>query len=132
MAKKTFYKKIIQLQNFLLSRHLGALSHIFKGLKIIKKTFYYQEKPTGFLKARINIAHCTLIREQVIELYNYRMMDFIVFSRPEEVYYFREKFQIVIGNITISETVQAQFFYSIPPKKLWVNWIKHRIFVVPI
>lgn len=40
------------------------------------------------------------------------MIDFIVSSRPEEVYYFREKFQIVIGNIPISEIVQAQ---------LWVN-----------
>lgn len=34
MARKLFYKKMIQLQQFLLLCHMGAPSHIFKGLMI--------------------------------------------------------------------------------------------------
>lgn len=68
-----------------------------------------------------------------MELYDYGMIDYITFSRPEETFYFGEKIQIVIGNITTLETVQAQF-YSIPPKGhgLTEELAKHEIFVVPI
>lgn len=132
-AKYLFYQKMIQLQKFLLSCHFGAPSHIFKGLEIIQETFVYQEKPVGFLKAKINMAHCTLDREKIMELYDYGMIDSIIFNHPEETYYFGEKVQIVTGNITTSKTVQAQF-YSIPLKSYGSTEepAKHEIFVVPI
>lgn len=101
-AKKTFYQKNIQLQNFLLMCHMGDSRYHYKGLKVIQEYFYYKEKPAGFLKAQIIMAQCTLDREQIIELYDYGMIDFIVFNRPEETYYFGEKIQIIIGNITTS------------------------------
>lgn len=61
------------------------------------------------------------------------MIDSIIFNRPEETYYFGEKIQIVIENITTFKTVQAQF-YSIPPRSygLTEELAKHEIFVVPI
>lgn len=61
------------------------------------------------------------------------MIDYIVFHRPKETYYFGEKIQIIIGNIVTSETVQAQF-YSILPKsyRLTEEPIRHEIFIVPI
>lgn len=132
-AKISFYKKMIQLQNFLLLCHMGAPYHTFKGLEIIQETFYYQEKLAGFLKARINMNHCSLTREQIIELYDYGMIDSIIFTRPEEVLYFGEKLQSFIGNITVWEMVQAQFYW-IPPKiyGLTEEPTKHEIFVVPI
>lgn len=82
--------------------HMGDSRYHYKGLKVIQEYFYYKEKPGGFLKAQIIMAHCTLDREQIIELYDYGMIDFIVFNRPEETYYFGEKIQIIIGNITTS------------------------------
>lgn len=91
------------------------------------------EQPAGFLKAQINMTQCTLNREQVIELYDYRMIDHIIFNQPEETFLFGEKIKIIIGNITASELVQAQF-YSIPPKShgLTEEPAKHEIFLVPI
>lgn len=77
--------------------------------------------------------NCTLEREKIIELYDYGMIDHIMFNRPEEAYYFGEKIQIVIGNITTLESVQAQF-YSIPLKSygLTEEPVRHEIFVFPI
>lgn len=112
---------------------MGLPNHIFKGVKIIQETSSYQKKHAGFLKAKINMAHCNLSREQILELYDYGMIDSIIFSRPKEVLYFGEKIQIVIGNITISETVQASF-YSIPPRSFGLTEepSRHEIFAVPI
>lgn len=59
-AKTVFYQKIIQLQNFLISCHIN---HWYKGVTITQEYFYYKEQPTGFLKAQINMAHCTMPRE---------------------------------------------------------------------
>lgn len=107
--------------------------HKYKGLKIIQEYFYYKEQPARFLKAQIIMGHCTLEGDQIVELYDYGIIDYIVFNRPEETYYFGEKMQIIIGNITTLETVQAQF-YSIPPKSygLTKKPARHEIFFVPI
>lgn len=107
--------------------------HKYRGLSIIQEYFFYQEQPAGFLKAQINMPNCTLEREKIIELYDYGMIDHIMFNRPEEAYYFGEKIQIVIGNITTLESVQAQF-YSIPLKSygLTEEPVRHEIFVFPI
>lgn len=79
------------------------------------------------------MSHCTLTRDQIIELYDYGMIDYIIFVRPEESFYFGEKMQIVIGNITISKIVQAQF-YSILPTSYGLpkEPTQHEIFNVPI
>lgn len=61
------------------------------------------------------------------------MIDYIIFARPKEAFYFGEKMKIVIGNISVSEIIQAQF-YSILPKSygLTEEPAKHEIFIVPI
>lgn len=56
----------------------------------------------GFLKVQINMAHCTLERDRLTELYDYGMINYIIFNRPEETFFFGEKIQLVLGNITVS------------------------------
>lgn len=79
------------------------------------------------------MTHCTMPRDKVIRLFDYGMIDWIIFNRPEETKWFGEKIKVIIGNITISESVQAQI-YSFPPKSygLTEEPAKHEIFVVPI
>lgn len=101
-AKRAFYQKMIDLQKFLLQCYLNP---IHKGLSMIQKYFFYNEQPAEFLKAQIVMSRCSLSREEIIELYDYGMIDYIIFSRPEDSYYFGEILQIVIGNINISEIV---------------------------
>lgn len=110
-AKKAFYQKIIQLQNFLLYYHMNQW---YKGLTITQEYFHYKEQPAGFLKAQINLAHCTLDRDRLIELYDYGMLDYIIFNKPEETYFFGEKIQLVLGNITVSETFKHSFIHFLP------------------
>lgn len=61
------------------------------------------------------------------------MIDYIIFNRSKETSFFGEKIQLVLGNITVSESIQAQF-YSILPKSygLTEEPVRHEIFVVPI
>lgn len=86
----------------------------YKGLTITQEYFHYKEQPVGFLKAQINLAHCTLDRDRLIELYDYGMLDYIIFNKPEETYFFGEKIQLVLGNITVSETFKHSFIHFLP------------------
>lgn len=76
---------------------------------------------------------CTMPRERLIQLFDYGMIDYIIFNHPEETFMFGEKIKIVVGNITTSESVQAQI-YSFPPKshELTEEPAKHEIFLVPL
>lgn len=67
----------------------------FKGLKIFQEYFYYKEQAAGFLKAQIIMARCTLKREKIMELYDYGMIDFIVFNRPEEPIILEKRFSLL-------------------------------------
>lgn len=91
------------------------------------------EQPTGFLKVQINMTQCTVPKEQIIALFDYGIVDHIIFNKPKKTFLFGEKFKIVIGNITTSKSVQAQI-YSIPPKSygLTKELAKHEIFLVPV
>lgn len=72
---------MIELQNFLMiSHHEG----IFKGVAITQEYFWYQGQPRGFLKAQINTMHCTMPKERVIRLFDYGIIDWIIFNKPKE------------------------------------------------
>lgn len=100
---------------------------------VVQEYFWYNESSIGFLKAQIVVSQCSLSREQIIELYDYRMIDYIIFSKPKDSIYFGEKMQIVFGNMTVSDIVQAQF-YSATPRSYGLTRepAKHEIFVVLI
>lgn len=102
-AREGFYQDMIGLQNELMTYHVGG----YRGVSITQEYFWYQGQPVGLLKAQINKTHCTLPRALVIRLFDYGMIDWIIFNQPEEIEWFGEKINIVIGNITVSESVQA-------------------------
>lgn len=131
-AKRGFYEDMIELQNFLMmSYHMGS----YRGVSITQEYLWYQGQLGGFLKAQINMTHCTMPRDKVIRLFDYGMTDWIIFNKPEESLWSGEKIKVVIRNITVSESesVQAQI-YSFPQKsyRLTEKPAKHEIFMVPI
>lgn len=62
-AKKAFYTDMIEKKNFLL---VCEFSDLYKGLTVTQEYFYCMERPTGFLKAQINMTQCTMPREKII------------------------------------------------------------------
>lgn len=55
------------------------------------------------VKTQINMTHYTLPGALVIRLFDYGMINWIIFNQPKETEWFGEKINIVIGNITVSE-----------------------------
>lgn len=129
-ARKGFYEGMIELQNFLM---ICDFQELHKGLVVTQEYFFYQGQAAGFLKAQINMTQCTLPSDMIIRLFDYGMVDHIIFNKPEEVLIFGKKMQLVIGNILVSETVQAQI-YSFPPKSYGIieEAAKNEVFVVPL
>lgn len=129
-ARQGFYEDMIELQNFLMITHHEG---VFRGVLITQEYFWYQGQPGGFLKAQINMTHCTMPRERVIWLFDYGMIYWIIFNKPEETRWFGEKIKVIIGNITVFESVKAQIYYF-PPKNYGFTEEppKHEIFVAPI
>lgn len=111
-ARTGFYQDMIELQNFLLTY---AYEHLYKGLAITQEYFYCMDEPAGFLKAQINMTQCSMDRGKILRLLDYGMIDYIIFNRPAEACVFGEKWKLTVGNITTTESVQAQI-YSFPPK----------------
>lgn len=79
------------------------------------------------------MSRCTLPKEKILELYDYGMIDYIIFTCLGDVEGFGEKLKLVIGNMTTSEIVQAQFHSTLPKSHgLTEEPAQHEIFVVPI
>lgn len=79
------------------------------------------------------MSQCILPRDLVSRLFDYGMIDWIIFTSPKETEWFGKKIKVVIGNMLVSESVQAQI-YSFPLKSygLTEEHAKHEIFVLPI
>lgn len=75
-------------------------SNLYRGVTVTQEYFYFMEQPAGFLKAQINMTQCSMPREKLIRLFDYGMIDYIIFNKPEEIFMFGEKIKIVIENIT--------------------------------
>lgn len=90
---------MIKLQNYLLSCHIN---NWYNGVALTQEFFSYMDSPAGFLKAQLDMAHCSMPRDKIIALFDHGMIDYILFYRPKDSFIFEEKVQIVIGNITIS------------------------------
>lgn len=60
-------------------------------------------------------------------------MNVSLLTSPKETEWFGEKIKVVIGNMLVSESIQAQI-YLFPPKSngFTEELAKHEIFVVPI
>lgn len=129
-AKRGFYHNMIELQNFLMKY---AFSRLHKGLMVTQEYFFYMDEPAGFLKAQINMTQCSLPNDKILRLFDYEMIDWIIFNRPKESYIFGEKMKLIVGNITTIVSLLAQI-YSFPPKshKLTEEPAQHEIFPVPI
>lgn len=108
-------------------------SSLYRGLTVTQEYFYFMEQPAGLLKAQINMTQCSLPNKKIIRLFDYGMIDYIIFSKPEETFIFGEKIKMTIGNITTAESVQAQI-YSFPPNSygLTEEPAKHEIFIAPL
>lgn len=128
-AKTAFYRDMIELQNFLM---VCAITNLYRGVTITQEYFYYMEQLARFLKAQINITQCSMLEEKIIKLFDYGMIDYIIFNKPEETFMVGEKMKLTVGNITTIESVQAQI-YSFPPKShgLTEELARHEIFLVP-
>lgn len=103
-AKHAIYHDFIELQNFL---KIFEHHSLYRGVTITQEYFWYMEQSAGFLKAQITMTHNTMPRDKIIRLFDYGMMDWIIFNHPDEVLLFGEKMQMTIGAITQSESVQA-------------------------
>lgn len=111
-ARKGFYEGMIELQNFLM---ICEHNDLYRGVVVTQEYFHYQEQSAGFLKAELNMTQCTMPNDMIIRLFDYGMIDHIIFNKPKEVLIFGKKIQTIIGNIVVSESVQAQI-YCFPPK----------------
>lgn len=129
-ARTGFYQNMIELQNFLME---CAFSHLYKGVTITQEYFYYMDEPTRFLKAQINMTQCLMPNDKILRLLDYGMIDYIIFNRPEETFIFGEKWKLTVGNITTTESLQAQI-YSFPQKSygLTKEPAQHGVFLVPL
>lgn len=112
--KDNFYQDMIELKNFLM---ICEANNLYTGVTITQEYFYYMEQPAGFLKAQINMTHCSMPHEKIIRLFDYGIIDYIIFNRPEETFIFGEEIKLIIGNITIS--AGSNIFFS--SKKLWID-----------
>lgn len=121
---------MIELQNFLM---LCDLNDSYRGVTITQEYFFFKNRHAGFLKVQINMTQCSMPRHELIRLFDYGMIDHIIFNTPEEACLFGKKFAMIIGNITISESVQAQI-YSYPPKSYGLREepARHKVFLVPL
>lgn len=75
-------------------------SNLYRGVTVTQEYFYFMEQPAGFLEAQIKMTQCSMPREKLIRLFDYGMIDYIIFNKPEEILMFGEKIKIVIENIT--------------------------------
>lgn len=128
-AKTAFYRDMIELQNFLM---VCAITNLYRGVTITQEYFYYMEQPARFLKAHINMTQCSMLEEKIVRLFDYGMIDYIIFNKPEETFMVGEKMKLTVGNITTIESVQAQIYFF-PPKShgLTEELARHEIFLVP-
>lgn len=55
------------------------------------------DTPAGFLKAQIDMAHCSMTKEQTLTLFDYGMIDHIIFHKPEDTFIFGEKCRLLFG-----------------------------------